>query len=443
MSHKAYPQYHSTGIDWLGDVPQHWRLKRFKFAVNRVEKKTEVDEDDTVLYVGLEHIESWTGTLLPLNPDLVPSGMVNVFVTGNTLFGKLRPYLAKASNVDFNGVCSTELLVLNGKEINRRLLLYFLLSNGFIKIVDSSTFGTKMPRANWEFIGSTPLPIPPADEQLQIADFLDREIGRIDLLVGKKRELVERLKEKRSALISSTVTRGLPPEAARAVGLPEAPPLKPTNIAWMGDIPSHWNPRRLRHISDTITVGVVVNPSSYFSDEGVPFLLGGDIREFTIDISNCKRCSQESSDGPLRKSRLDEGDLVVVRVGYPGIAAVVPSELAGANCASMMLVRRHSRFVSKWLAYAFNSQMGRDQIEIVQYGAAQKQFNISHAVDFWFAFPPLEEQQAIVEFLDRETCKLNGLVAKIESAIERLQEYRAALINAAVTGKIDVRKAIA
>ena len=289
-------------------------------------------------------------------------------------------------------------------------------------------------------LGETLVPDPPHGEQQVIATFLDHKIERVDLLTRKKLEFIERLKEKRTALITRTITRGLPPAAARAASLPENPPLQPSGVPWFDEYPNHWQTKRLRHISDFIVVGVVVNPSSYVTDEGVVFLLGGNVREMRIDITNCKRCSVESSDGPLIKSRLDTGDIVVVRVGYPGVAAVVPPELAGGNVASMMLVRKHSRFSSQWLAYAFNSQVGRDQVEIVQYGAAQKQFNISHAVDFAFPFPPVPEQVAIAAYLDAETAKLDALVGKVEEAVERLQEYRTALITAAVTGKIDVRK---
>ncbi len=184
-------------------------------------------------------------------------------------------------------------------------------------------------------------------------------------------------------------------------------------------------------------------PSHYVSEEGVPFLLGGAVRDFTIDITECKRCTWDTSDGPLRKSWLFPGDLVVVRVGYRDLAAIVPSELDGANCASMMIVRRHARFCSQWLSYVFNSQVGRDQIEVVQYGTAQKQFNISHAVDFTFPFPPVEEQLLIANYLDRERATTERLIAKVQIAIERLQEYRTALITAAVTGKIDVKEAAA
>jgi type I restriction enzyme S subunit len=131
--------------------------------------------------------------------------------------------------------------------------------------------------------------------------------------------------------------------------LPTYPRYSATGVAWLGDLPSHWETRQLGFISNRVSVGLVINPSSYVSDEGVPFLLGGDIREFKIDAKNCNYCAKEVSDGILRNSRLSEGDLVVVRVGYPGVAAVVPPELEGANCASMMVVRRHERFCSQWL----------------------------------------------------------------------------------------------
>ncbi|MFA7234693.1 MAG: hypothetical protein WC076_11345, partial [Terrimicrobiaceae bacterium] len=206
MKLPAYPRTKPSGVEWLGDVPAHWEVKRLKMAASLTDKKVEADEENPVPYIGMENIESWTGQLLPINPDVVPTGTANAFKAGHTLFGKLRPYLAKACNPDFDGLCSTELLVLNGIEFDRDSLRYALLSDGFIKLVDSSTYGSKMPRASWDFIGNCVLPIAPSAEQRSIAAFLDRETGRVDRLVAKKRELIERLKEKRTALISDCVT---------------------------------------------------------------------------------------------------------------------------------------------------------------------------------------------------------------------------------------------
>lgn len=454
MKYPAYAKYKPSGIEWLGDVPAHWDVKRLKTSarywvsnVNKVAAEGELPvrlcNYTDVYYHDRIHpnmaLMETTATREEIRRFGLRVGDVIVTKDSEEWSDIAIPALVVETSVDL--VCGYHLAIVRPEP--KKLLSPFLLRafqacaiNQQFQVAATGVTRYGLPKSS---IGGAVLPVPPLDEQVAIADSLDNTTKMLDTLEWNKRKLIEKLKEKRTALISRTVTRGLPPAATRATSLDAKPRLKSSGVEWIGDIPKHWDTRRLRHISDGITVGVVVNPSSYVTDEGVPFLLGGDVREFLIDTSNCNRCDPATSDGPLRKSKLAARDLVVVRVGYPGVAAVVPPELEGANCASMMIVRRHPRFSSQWLAYVFNSQVGRDQIDIVQYGAAQKQFNISHAVDFEFPFPPLPEQNAIADYLDRETAKIDRMVEKVEAAIERVQEYRTALITAAVTGKIDVR----
>lgn len=211
------------------------------------------------------------------------------------------------------------------------------------------------------------------------------------------------------------------------------PAYKDSEVKWLGEIPNHWTTKRLRHISPFITVGVVVNPSSYVTDHGVPFLFGSEVTERGINIKKTRRIPQEISERELRKTRLEAGDLVTVRVGYPGVTAVVPPELEGANCASIMLIRKSKTFDSSWLCYAMNSRVGKYQVEQVQYGAAQEQFNISHAINFMFPVPPLSEQQSISQYLDRQTAKLDTLITLKQRLLQLLVEKRRALITQAVT----------
>ena len=151
MSFRKYAEYKESGVAWLGEVPEHWEVKRLKFCVQLTDQKMKADREKPLPYVGLENIQSWTGKLLPIDPDVVPTSAANRFGKGMTLFGKLRPYLAKACNPDFEGLCSTELLVFKSASFDRRLLLYLLLTDGFIKTVDSSTYGAKMPRGELGF----------------------------------------------------------------------------------------------------------------------------------------------------------------------------------------------------------------------------------------------------------------------------------------------------
>jgi type I restriction enzyme S subunit len=195
--------------------------------------------------------------------------------------------------------------------------------------------------------------------------------------------------------------------------------------------------KRLKHLSPSLTVGIGVNPSEYVSDDGLPFVYGGDIREGVIDWKNSRRIAPALSE-KQPKTRLRTGDLLMVRVGTPGVTAVVPPQCEGGNCASVMLIRQGS-FSSQWLCYMLTTRIVRFQVEVVQYGAAQEQFNISHAVNFWLPVPPRQEQDRIATFLDAEHEKAQGLIQQAQSAVCLLQERRSALISAAVTGQIDVR----
>jgi type I restriction enzyme, S subunit len=405
MTLKPYPAYKPSGVEWLGDVPEHWGMKRLKMAAQLTDKKVEADEDNPVPYIGLENIESWTGRLLPINPDVVPTGTANAFKAGHTLFGKLRPYLAKACNPDFDGLCSTELLVLNGVEFDRDSLRYALLSDGFIRLVDSSTYGSKMPRASWDFIGNCVLPIAPPAEQRAIADFLDRETGKIDRLVAKKRELIAKLKEERAALISRTVTRGLNPDAK----------MKPSGVEWLGDVPEGWDVKKLRHLS-LLKSGESITASDIDSEGEYPVYGGNGLRGFTSSYSH-------------------EGHHVLI--GRQGALCGNVNYANGKFWASehAVVVRPFVSFEPIWMGELLRA-MNLNQYSV---SAAQPGLSVDTISALKIPVPPLPEQRAIADFLDRETSKIDRLAAKVEKAIARLQEYRAALITAAVTGKIDVR----
>jgi len=177
----------------------------------------------------------------------------------------------------------------------------------------------------------------------------------------------------------------------------------------VGIIPEDWNVRPLKEISPRQSVGLVINPSTYFDKDGtVPMLVGSDVGENTINWGAAKRITTASNQR-LSASRLCASDLVMVRVGDPGTTAVIPPEFDGCNCASMMIVRRHPSFDSVWLCFAMNSPLGRSRVAGVQYGTAQKQFNISDAVDFLYAVPPLPEQRAISGVLSDVDALLGGL----------------------------------
>lgn len=194
-----------SGINWLGKIPDCWDLKRIKFYVRSINKKIHY-ENTKLPYIGLENIESWTGKKIEDN-SVTSEGVVCCFEAKDVLFGKLRPYLAKTYLAKDDGTCSTEFLVFRPcAYVDPEYLQYFLLSPKFINTVNASTYGAKMPRANWEFIANLYLACPSLLVQKQIVQFLNDKTLKIDLIKTKIKEAIERLKEYRAALITNAVT---------------------------------------------------------------------------------------------------------------------------------------------------------------------------------------------------------------------------------------------
>ncbi|MDK2934726.1 MAG: type restriction enzyme subunit [Clostridiales bacterium] len=196
-----------SGVEWIGEIPEHWELQKIKYVANiRNVKASELDNDK--VYIGLENIESKTGKLLigDIDEQQNIEGTSNIFEVNDVLFGKLRPYLAKCIIANFSGRCTSELLVLRCSQVLPKYMFFLMLSEKFIDVVNSSTYGAKMPRANWDFIGNLKIPLPNKEEQKKIIEFLSKKSNEIDDLVSKIKEQIQKLKEYRQSLISEAVT---------------------------------------------------------------------------------------------------------------------------------------------------------------------------------------------------------------------------------------------
>lgn len=192
-----------SGIEWIGEIPEHWEVKRLKNVCSQINIK-ENSKKNSLPYIGLENIESGSGRYIDTTSEV--EGMANRFWKNNVLFGKLRPYLSKVYLAEKDGICSTEFIVYNTKSNNCRFIHKLLLSQAFIDVVNSSTYGAKMPRANSEFINNIYVQIPPLSEQQSIADYLDRKCSEIDELISIKQQKIEKLKDYKKSLIFECVT---------------------------------------------------------------------------------------------------------------------------------------------------------------------------------------------------------------------------------------------
>jgi len=274
--------------------------------------------------------------------------------------------------------------------------------------------GGGQPNISQDKVRSIRVACPKKSEQKGITDFLDRQTAKIDALLGKKRELIDRLQEKRTALISRTVTRGLPPEAA---GLDPQPVMKPSGIEWLGEVPEHWGLKKLSYLA-ILKSGENITSEQLEDDGDYPVFGGNGLRGYFSSYTH-------------------SGHYVLI--GRQGALCGNINYSSGRFWASehAIVVNPLTDFAAGWLGEVLRA-MNLNQYSI---SAAQPGLSVSTIGALKIPVPPLPEQHAIAAYLDRETTKLDRLVAKVEEAITRLQEYRSALITAAVTGKIDLRLA--
>ncbi|GGD80951.1 restriction endonuclease subunit S [Rhizobium anhuiense] len=399
---------------------------RLKYAVDLRRNRTE-GADSELPYVGLENIESGTGRLITSasgaedDPSTTVGGesLSAVFQAGDILFGKLRPYLAKAWIASFDGRCSTELLPLKPERLNARFGLYVMLSREFIDAVDGSTFGSKMPRADWAFIGNVPIPFPTPSTQEGIADFLDRETADIDALIAAKHRLLDLMAEKRRAIVAEAVMRGLNPTA----------PLRPSGIHWLGDIPAHWEVRRVatlfcqrdeRNEPDlpllevSINAGVVVREFSSDKIEGT-----------ASDFNTYKVARQ--GDIAFNKMRMWQG-----AVGVAPVDGLVSPDYTVAWAKEELLPDYASQL---FRTASFSAECGRNSQGITW---DRLRLYWDGFRDIFMPLPPLDEQQQIVQHITTESAKLDRLRAATGNSVALLKERRAALIAAAVTGQMEI-----
>ncbi len=420
MSLPRYPNYKDSGVEWLGEVPGHWEVKRLKRNLSLLTEKTDRRENP----VALENIEGWTGRFIPTESEFQGDGIA--FDAGDILFGKLRPYLAKAYRAESPGEAVGDFHVLRpSPEIDSHFAQYQILNREFIAIVDGSTFGSKMPRASWEFVGGMKVTTPPLPEQTQIAAFLDRETAKIDELVAEQRRLMELLKEKRQAVISHAVTRGLNPHA----------PLKPSGIEWLGDVPEHWELKATKRL-----FRVVVEPAPDDNDHELLSIYTAIGVRPRKDLE-AKGNKATTTDGywMVRK-----GDLIVNKL-LAWMGAIGISDYDGVTSPAYDILRKRVPLEPRY--YDFLFRCGICFAEFRRYSRGIMDMRLRLYFDelgqLVMPYPPEAEQLEIVRFLQVELTRFDALSTEAQRAIDLLQERRTALISAAVTGQIDVRGAVA
>lgn len=391
---------------WMGEVPPHWDIRALKFCAELVTDRVDGADAGAATYIGLEHIESKTGRLVRAegSQDSAES-TVNCFQSGDVLFGKLRPYLAKATVAETNGVCSSEILVYRPHSLTAPYLRHVMLLSSFIEEVTSSTYGSKMPRADASFISRLPVPQPPIEEQIAIASYLDAETARIDGLLEEKTELLRLLGELKRSVIAE-------------------------HLACDGEI---WK------VGHAFRLGSGTTPPSgeanWYGGE-TPWVQTSELREKVIRITE-KTVSDAALQSFSALKVYPPGTLLVAMygatIGRLGLLEI-PATCNQACCALVPDGSITSQFLFWWL-YA-----NKDELLLRASGGTQPNISSNVIANLRIRAPSVEEQRRRVESIDRETERIDQLVAHVETEMEVLRNLRSATITDAVLGRIDVRQ---
>lgn len=442
MSLPRFPEYKASGVAWLGEIPAHWDVRPLKSIVS------------TPITDGPHETPVFGNEGIPfVSAEAVSSGVIDfekirghISIDDHYRFSqKYKPQIHDIYMVKSGATTGVTAIVETTKEFNiwsplaairtntkiafPYFVLNFLRSRNFQEAVTLNwSFGTQQ-NIGMGVIGNLLIALPPGCEQTAIATFLDRETAKIDALIAEQEKLLTLLAEKRQATISHAVTKGLNPDA----------PMKDSGAEWLGEVPAHWEVKRLKHLGEAI-IGLTYDPSQVTTeDDGVLVLRSSNVQQGKIALEDNVFVSSEIPE----KLRTIEGDILICsRNGSRNLIgknALITKQAAGLSFGAFMTVFRSQ--CNSYLYWVFNSHIFSHQSGTFLTSTIN-QLTTGNLYGFEIPLPPAEEQDALDDFLNAEISRLDELTTEAARAIDLLKERRTALISAAVTGKIDVREAV-
>jgi type I restriction enzyme S subunit len=434
-----YQSYKTSGVEWVGEIPEHWkkcRLKNVSKSVNGYSFKSDDfdrEYDIPVIRIGdvgdiidfEDCIKVKSDFLKDKKDFIVCRNDILIGLTGGTI-GKSGRY-----NYDTPSLLNQRVgLLRNSKDLLNGLLYHYVKSEVFIRYIYFDCYGGGQDNISMNDILKMVFPLPPLSEQHQIVQFLDEKTDLIDKLILTKERKIILLKEQRTSLINEVVTKGLNPNVK----------MKNSGVEWIGEIPEHWGVKKFTYITDIINCGYTSTPE--YVDEGVMFLSSQNVKKGKLDLWKYNFISRELHDELTKNRKVKKGDLLVVRVGVGiGNSCVVEIDDEFSIYVSLTHVSLRDGYLNYYFNYLFNSIKFIDEcILLSKQGGGVGNFNVKDFERFKFSIPTYNEQLQIVVYLDTKTKEIDDLVQLEQKKIDLLKEYRQSLISDVVTGKIKVTK---
>ena len=440
MSLPKYGEYKESSVEWIGEIPSHWSIKPIKRGFSVVGGSTpKSDEaaywDGEIVWVSPADLSKLPSLYISdSNRKITPEGLSSC---GTTLVPSNSIVLSTRAPIGSLAIAATTLCTNQGckslvpkDEVVSRYFVYVLISA--TTPLNLRGKGTTFLELSADELSAFSVPYPSKNEQVEIANFLDRETAKIDTLIAEQENLIALLAEKRQATISHAVTRGLNPDV----------PMKDSGVAWLGEVPAHWEVKSFRHILDAIGDVDHFMPASV--ERGVPYLMTGDLKDFLsqVRLDDCKQVSRHDYLQLSKRIKSSKGDVVMARYATIGTSMYVDVDvefLVSYSCVTLKV--NSSKMCGFYFFHYMGSEAFRQEVENRVNTNTQANVGIKDLQGVKIPVPPVDEQVIIANHLSSEIKKLDLLDAESERAIALLKERRSALIAAAVTGQIDVRNA--
>ena len=435
---ERYDSYKDSGVDWIGQIPEHWNQLQLKYLVScNDDVLPESTKNQLIKYVEISDVDSTSGIkqFTIYNFADAPSRARRITNIGDIIVSTVRTYLKAIARVDQDDfVVSTGFAVLRAKNINRNFLFYSLLNEAFLQQVIAYSYGVSFPAITSKELLRIKLNIPPFSEQQAIAAYLDKETRKLDAAVETLERMVEVLKERKQLIISKAVTRGLD----------DSVPLKDSGLEWIGQIPEHWSINRFKAIF-TLNTGISFTKADLV-ETGQPVISYGQVHSklnqvAKANLSLIKYIPQSLTIGK-QKSYCLPNDFIFADTSEDfegcGNNFYNDSELSVFAGSHTILAKLRCNIEGKYLAYLFSTSLWRQQIRSRVNGV--KVFSVTQSIlkATSVILPPIAEQQAIAAYLDEKVGKLDEAIEKQLRMIELLKERKQILISDVVTGKIKV-----
>jgi type I restriction enzyme S subunit len=441
---KPYAEYKESGLPWLGQVPRHWEERRLRSLTtesicNGVGESAQEFREDWPRYIRItdiadaRNLRSRSRASLPHSLAIgaeVRQGDLLIAAVGAT-YGKAYVH-ASEEEACFAGYLVRVRL---SAELDTGFAAYWTESQHYWHQLRANVIQSTIQNFSAARVKRLLAILPPAEEQAAIVRFLDWANGRLERAIRAKRKVIALLNEQKQAIIHRAVTRGLDPSV----------PLKDSGVPWLGEIPAHWEVRRLKSLSRFVTSGSR-GWARYYADAGLVFLRIGNISTTSVDL-RLKRITyvMPPAGAEGERTRAIPDDVLLSITAQIGAVGVVPYGLGEAfvNQHTALIRLRPERVVPRWAAYGLLSQFGKDQCRMMTNGGTKIGLTLNDVRCLLVPLPPVEEQLKLVAGIEDRTREQDLVISRLEREISLLREYRTRLVADVVTGKLDVRAAAA